>query len=116
MRKRIFVVAFLLALAASFSVARALQTPGPVHTYTISFEHDGVATDRYAVLVDGVAVNVGITCAGTPRICSGSLPMTQNVPHLVIVKAIGTFGEMASDPFSAAPPTAPRALVVKQPS
>lgn len=95
-------------------VATTAQTPGPPRNYTLSFEHDGVNTTGYEVLVDAVVTPVTVTCnSATPRVCSGPLTMTTNVSHTVIVKALGTFGEASSDPFGAAPPTRPGAVVVR---
>jgi hypothetical protein len=87
-----------------------LAQPGPVHTYTVLWDHDGVQTDSYSILVDGVVattmLNTPAICpAATPRVCSSPLDMTTNVAHVVLIRAENAFGYGQSDPFSAAPPT-----------
>lgn len=112
----LLVVAGVLAL---FSLAPAAQ-PGPIHTYTCQWTHDGVNTDTYEILVDGVQattmLNTVATCpAATPRVCTSPLPMTTNVAHTVIVQASNAFGSASSDPFAAAPPgSRPASVTIKK--
>lgn len=85
--------------------------PGPLRTYTCLWNHDGLNTDSYVVLVDGQPAltisNDAFRCpvAGPPRECRAELPMTTGVVHTVIVKAVNVFGEAPSDPFVTNPPT-----------
>jgi hypothetical protein len=110
----VLVVAVILALGA-FAVVRA-QAP---RTYTCLWNHDGVGTDTYQILVDGtvsvtVPNDVAHCPAVTPRVCSSPLTMTTNVAHVVIIKAVNTFGEASSDPFAASPPAnRPAAVIVR---
>jgi hypothetical protein len=116
MRRVLVVSVFLLAVLLGFGLSLTAQ-PGPPKTYTCQWDHDGVGTDSYAIVVDGVVattmLNSAAICpAATPRVCSSPLTMTTNVAHVVTVKALNAFGEATSDPFSAAPPGARPASVV----
>lgn len=92
------VVIFLAFFILGFASVCLGQTP---YTYTLSFDHDGLNTDSYAVTVDGVRATITPTCAvvGTTRTCSSPLTLTMNTVHSVTVIAVGTFGEASSIPF-----------------
>jgi len=93
--------------------------PGPLKTYVCLWTHDGAMTDSYVVLVDGQPAltisNDSFRCPdATPRVCRAELPMTTNVSHTVIVKAVNSFGEAASDPFVSNPPSSrPVGVIVR---
>jgi len=114
MKRVALIVAVILAVGA-FALVQA-QAP---RTYTCLWTHDGVGTDTYQIVVDGtVAVTVPNDLAhcpaATPRVCSSPLTMTTNVAHTVVIRAVNTFGEASSDPFSAAPPASrPGAVIVR---
>lgn len=117
MKWRLPLVVFVVAALAAFAFTVHAQ-PGPPHTYTCVWDHDGVSTDHYEIWVDGAAAVANIQAsacmAGPPRVCSSPLTMTTNVSHVVLVKAVNAFGEASSDPFSASPPSSrPAAVVVR---
>lgn len=95
------ILAFLLMQPASF---------------TLSFEHDGLNTDSYAVSVDGVRTTIVPTCvgAGVARTCSSPLSLVLNTMHTVVVYAVGTFGEAGSIPFVCDVPKVPANPKVKK--
>lgn len=101
---------------ASFALVVRSQ-PGPAHTYTLTWTHDGASTDTYTVFLDGALLltvpNDAAHCAGTPRTCSTPLTMTTGVSHTVVVRAVNIFGDAASDPFSASPPVKPSGVVIR---
>lgn len=109
MRFRTAVLAVMVLLALAFGWTAALQAQAQ-KTYTFSWNHDGVGTDSYNVIVDGgTPLSVPMTaCTGTvgdpARLCSAQLTLVVNVDHNVVIEAVNIFGVKASDPFSAAPP------------
>jgi hypothetical protein len=102
------------ALICTLAVVHHAQSQTP-RTYTCTWNHDGVGVEAFVVLVDGAAAPTTVTCngAGPTRLCSTPLTMAASVPHTIIVKAVGAFGEAASDPFVAAPPSKPAGVLVK---
>lgn len=92
--------------------------PGPPRTYTCQWTHDsaGGAAETFQILVDGAvsATLPATACTGTPILaCASPLTMTTNVAHIVIVRAVNIFGEASADPFTAAPPSKPAAVVIR---
>ena len=112
---RLCSVVFLACVLAGYSLGVGEAQP-TTKTFTCEWTHDGLLTDGYRVLVDGVSAPVTPVCTGTgaARLCTTPLTMTLNVPHVVRVEAYNLFGSATSLPFSAAPPaTVPAAVVVK---
>jgi hypothetical protein len=117
MRWKTLTLLILVALALGVGYTATFAQTN--YTYTCSWQQDGVNTDAYTILVDGTAAVTGITataCTGTgaARICTSPLTMTQNVLHTVVIRSIGTFGQVDSDPLPTAPPGKALAVGVKK--
>jgi hypothetical protein len=109
MKKFYFTLILLL-----FATSVYAQPPSAI--FTLSFEHDGLNTDSYAVTVDGIRTTITPTCVGTgiARTCSSPLTLVLNIVHNVVVVAVGTFGESSSIPFVCDVPKAPVNMKVKK--
>jgi hypothetical protein len=120
---RPFALVLLAALGAAALAASPLrpspQKPGPPKDYVLSFTHDGFATSAYVVTVDGAVTPVkeltGPVCSmvGDTRQCVGTLTLTTNVTHVVVVAAVNEFGEAPSDPYPTGPPKKPFGVSLK---
>lgn len=91
------------------ALALVLFLQGPTRTFTLEFNHDGLNTSSYDVIVDGVRSLISPTCSGTgdARHCTSPLTLVLNTNHTVSVVAVGDFGEATSIPFVCAVPRAP---------
>lgn len=94
---------------ATFASAQTKQV-------TLAWDHDGVNTDGYITVVDGVrsAPTVG-TCSGTaPRTCTALITLDTTKPsHTLSVIAFNAVYEVPSDPFTPAAPGKPGNVRVK---
>jgi len=119
MTKRRLIWSLVAGLILAFYVVTPAQTPGPPHTYTCYWTHDGTnADDSYRILVDSVATVATVplsacTVVNTTRSCTSPLTMTTNVSHVVTVQAVNIFGEATSPPFAADPPKSPAGVGVR---
>ncbi len=105
-------LAFVVGIAAL--VVFGLVTWLGAQTRTVAWDHDGVATDGYAVIVDGTRTVVTAACSGTPRTCTAPLPALGAGPtHTVIVTAFNVWGETSSDPLTGSAPGKPANVRVK---
>jgi hypothetical protein len=113
MRRTMVLATCVLAVLVGFAIVYAQGNK----TYTLEFDHSGVNTTGYAVIVDnGTPVPlVSPTCTGTgaSRHCVSTVTMTTGVNHSVTVSATGPFGTLVSDPFVSSPPDKPAGVVVK---
>lgn len=94
------VLAVLFVLVAGTASA---QVPSPTPpTVKIGFDHDGVNTDGYALIVDSVRTVTVATCAGTgaARTCTMPFPAMTPGTHAVQVEAFNAAGVGISTPLS----------------
>ncbi len=108
MRKISFLV-LLVSLLASPTLA---QTPVPANsTVTIEWDHDGVSTDGYKLVIDAVATDLGLVTANPSGVYQTNYAGFAIGNHVVEVVAYSVFGETTSSPLSVvagiapAPPT-----------
>jgi hypothetical protein len=100
MKRTVATVAVILALLACSTPALA-QVPSPTPgTVKIGFDHDGINTDGYALIVDGTRATVTPTCAGTPRTCTIPFPALTPGTHTFVIAAFNAAGEATSTPVS----------------
>lgn len=107
MRRALLVVCLIAGLAPmTFGQAGLL----------LEWDHDGLYTDGYAVVIDGVRQAVSATCtgAGAARVCTWPLPTLAAGSHTIVVIAVGPGGEAASAPFTFGPPAPPGAVRVRK--
>lgn len=112
--KRLLLIALALAAMGVWLVVPAgAQTQG---AFTCYWLHNGLNTDSYAIVIDGVSSAAVATCAGTgeTRTCTAPITLALNATHTLTVKAIGLMGESASLPFTIGPPEAPSGAGVRK--
>lgn len=98
MKKVIYVIIILLITGlvyAQYKLGEIAQ---------VAWDHDGLNTTGYAIIVDGVRTDLQMTpvCSGTPRTCLVSAPSTINTvgSHTIVVEAYNTNGKTESEPLS----------------
>jgi len=104
MRIRKFILMLVMLLFAGVASAQTTRV------YTLQFNHDGVNTESYEVVVDGTRTAITPVCTGVAdaRVCTSPLPLTYGVEHSVNVVAVGLFGEASGPiPFVCTPPKVP---------
>jgi hypothetical protein len=98
--KRLLFVLILVLVALPSAGQTPVPSPTPPATL-LSWDHDGVNTDGYALAVDGVRSVVTATCAVVASVRSCTVPFPALTPgqHTLIVSAYNVAGESAADPF-----------------
>lgn len=111
---------FALALALIFVLGVVVpataqtQVPSPTPATTkLAFDHDGINTDTYKLVVDGVATDLGKLTPVSGQTYETPFPALTPGPHSIVVQACNIAGCSASTPFPVSVvvvPTPPGAL------
>jgi hypothetical protein len=98
MRVALITLAAWLALAAS--AAAQAQVPSPIPATTrIAFDHDGQNTDRYLLVVDGTAGDLGKLTPASGTTYEIAFPALTPGAHTLAVCAENIAGRACSPPF-----------------
>jgi hypothetical protein len=119
MKRLVFIVCLLCgAAAASAELKAQAQVPSPTpSTVKLAWEHDGINTDRYELIVDGGApTNLGKLQPVTGSTYEAPFPALTPGTHVLLLQACNIAGCSASAPLSVSVvvvPTAPQSLRIK---
>ena len=99
--KRIVISTVVLVVLVAGIASAQVPSPTPP-TVKIGFEHDGVNTDGYALIVDSVRTVTVATCTGTgaARTCTTPFPAMTPGLHSLQVEAFNAAGVGISTPLS----------------
>lgn len=111
-RSTIFGALALVLLAATASAQTQVPSPTPPTT-RLAWDHDGVATDRYLLTVDGTATDLGKPAPVSGQTYEVAFPALTPGTHTLMVCAENIAGRSCSAPFPVSVvvvPTAPGSL------
>ena len=111
-------ISFLVLLMSLLASPALAQTPVPANSaVTIEWDHDGVSTDGYKLVIDAVATDLGSVTANPSGVYQTNYAGFAIGNHVVEVVAYSVFGETTSSPLSVvagiapAPPTGVRVAI-----
>ncbi|HMN09320.1 MAG TPA: hypothetical protein PKC83_11090 [Gemmatimonadaceae bacterium] len=96
----IVLVALLTATIGAAEVVAQTQVPSPTPASTrIAWDHDGLNTDRYELVVDGKVTDLGKLTPANGTTYEVPFPALTPGPHTLVLQACNVAGCAASPPF-----------------